>query len=173
MPRPQKDCLATMVSLRSPTEPTRFPSDPRFEVDINPSAIDIENLKKDEFLSSNLLDCLLNRTLHSLQSSIVCGSFLTQTILQNYVEEAATIKGEITRKMARMSRKIQQFKCDKSSIHFVIPGNVNHHWFITEFVFNASSKDNLVVTARVYDSLKSRVNSRCGCENNLKVCVNF
>jgi hypothetical protein len=41
---------------------TRFPGDPRYERWISPSQEELEALSENDFLSTNLLDCILQRT---------------------------------------------------------------------------------------------------------------
>lgn len=144
-----------------------FPGDPRFGTSLYPSPDDVKALRHKAFLSTRLLDCLIQRAAPPQDSSsdniVYLGSLGTMHYMQSsnsLIRHDKTTESDADRK--RKQAKVLKIRStfdrlfdvnNESTKRLIIPIIDSSHFFVLVVDFTHSSKD-FFVKLEYYDSMR-------------------
>lgn len=145
-----------------------FPGDPRFSGWISPSSEDISALPRNAWLSTLLLDCILQRSAPPVDvtstDTFHIGSLGTRTYIQScndlitYVPngpDAVQVGRANRRKVSRIRASLQSCFRSRPVSRLLIPIVSVHHFFVLCLDCSFSSRE-FITNLTIYDSLQRR-----------------
>ena len=145
-----------------------FPGDPRFSGWISPSSEDISALPRNAWLSTLLLDCILQRSAPPVDvtstDTFHIGSLGTRTYIQScndlitYVPngpDAVQVGRANRRKVSRIRASLQSCFRSRPVSRLLIPIVLVHHFFVLCLDCSFSSRE-FITNLTIYDSLQRR-----------------
>ena len=135
----------------------RFPGDPRFATWIIPTSDDVRSLPRKVFLSTHLLDCILQRAAPPPEPESPNFSHIGSLHTRYYMNNATNLPKTETPKLGRIERAMSSVLQHNPELmkKLIIPIVEEFHFFVLCLDVSIGGPK-FIVRARFYDSLQRR-----------------